>query len=503
MAGLAGERDDRRIFLTLDGLRGVAAVFVAMRHTSFFHGLGIHGGYLAVDLFFVLSGFVIAHAYEQRLAQGLSAGRFVAMRYLRLWPVYGLGAVLGLIAAVTHTLPGRDNMPLDDVARTAPFALAMLPGPHIKPMLYPVNSVAWSLALEIMINAIYAFAWRPLRDPRVLSGVLAVSAATLAAACWYYGKLDVGFMWTDVWGGLPRVVFSFTAGLAVYRLYRAATWRLKIPAWTTLAVLAPLLWIKVDEIVYPLICVVAIFPALVYAAATSRPSPRTAPLYAWLGAVSFPLYALHKPAGEMTTYAVRHLWPQAAHLGPWIGVPYLLALLGACALVERAYDRPVRRMLTGGLNHLAAITKMGRGAGETGMNADQLVGGDLRNPEPQLCMETCRQRTPVNDRGELVAARGSGAGRLAHARARRCERPAQFGQGEPAPGLLLHGNTGLQAVQQNLRGTVVEKVVGAGHALEADRAKRGNPIGQPFGRFDRREIVLIAVDDVNRRGHPA
>ena len=174
--------DDRRLFLALDGLRGVAAVFVAMRHTAFFHSLGIHGGFMAVDVFFELSGFVIAHAYEQRLAAGLSPARFMMMRYLRLWPVYALGAAIGLLAATLHALPGRDNLTQAQVWQTAPYALAMLPGPHIKSMLYPVNSVAWSLALELLINGVYAFAWKPLRDAKVLACVLTASFAALIGA---------------------------------------------------------------------------------------------------------------------------------------------------------------------------------------------------------------------------------------------------------------------------------------------------------------------------------
>ena len=356
---MAGERGDKRSFATLDGLRGVAALFVAMRHTSFFHGLNIHGGYLAVDLFFVLSGFVIAHAYERRLAQGLSPVRFLVMRYLRLWPVYGLGAVLGLIAAADHALPGHDNMPLRDVLRTAPFALAMLPGPHIKPMLYPVNSVAWSLALELLVNAVYAFTWRWLRDARVLAGVLAVSAAALVAACVGFGKLDIGFQWSDAIGGLPRVAFSFAAGLAVYRIYRtevwrAGAWRPRLPAWAPLALLVPLLWVKLDEIVYPLVCVLVVFPAMVLACASTEPSRRLAPAFAWLGAVSFPLYALHKPAGELVALTLHRIWPGGDQLGAWVGTPYLALLCLVCAAVERRYDGPVRRLLVAGVDDLAA-----------------------------------------------------------------------------------------------------------------------------------------------------
>ena len=354
---MAGERGDKRTFATLDGLRGVAALFVAMRHTVFFKSLGIHGGYMAVDLFFVLSGFVIAHAYQRRLEQGLSPGRFLVMRYLRLWPLYVLGAVLGLIAAATQSLSGHDNMPLADVARTAPFALAMLPGPHIRPALYPVDSVAWSLALELAVNAVYAFAWRRLADIRVLAVVLAASALALIGACIAYGKLDVGFQWSDAPGGFARVAFSFTAGLAAYRLHRAGLWSVKLPAWTLPAVLAPLLWVRLDEVVYPLACAIVIFPLMVLAAAQTEPSRRATPVFAWLGAISFPLYALHKPCADMAATFVRHNWPAGARLGPLIGVPYLMVVIGVCALAARYYDGPARRTLSAGLDNLIAVAR--------------------------------------------------------------------------------------------------------------------------------------------------
>lgn len=353
---MIAEREEKRVFTGLDGLRGVAAAFVAMRHISFFHNLGIHGGYLAVDLFFLLSGFVIAHAYERRLASGLSAKRFLALRYLRLWPVYVLGAALGLIAAYFQALPGRDNLTPLQLAHTAPFALLMLPGPHIKAMLYPVNSVAWSLALELLVNLAYAFLWRPLRDPRVLAAAIGASALWLIGAVVWFGKLDIGFLWTDAAGGLPRVAFSFTAGLALYKLYRARPWRSPLPAWAPLLVLPPLFWLHLDEIVWPLICVLIVFPVVVGLAAASEPGGRTARAFAWLGAVSYPLYALHKPAGELLTLWVRHVSPQDVRT-PWIGLAFLALALPACGLIERFYDRPIRGVLTRWMERVIGLVR--------------------------------------------------------------------------------------------------------------------------------------------------
>jgi peptidoglycan/LPS O-acetylase OafA/YrhL len=338
-----------RAFAALDGLRGLAAVFVAMRHTSFFHNFRLPGGYMAVDLFFVISGFVLAHAYEARLEAGLSPARFVLARYLRLWPVYGLGAILGLAAAWLHALSPRDAMTGVQVAETAPFALAMLPGPPIKPMLYPVNAVAWSLALELGINAVYAFAWRPLRRPAVLAGVLVVSGLALIGAVAWFGTLDVGFDWRSALGGLPRVCFSFAAGLAAYRLYRRGLAVRAVPAWVWVAALPAVMAIDLDAVIAPLVCVLVLFPALVFCAATAaQPGPRLGRVFLLLGAMSYPLYAIHKPAASLVAL---ELWRHARGLfvlpAPPIGAVYLLILIGLCLLIERFYDLPVRRRLAG------------------------------------------------------------------------------------------------------------------------------------------------------------
>ena len=104
-----GKRDfqeaQRRSFTTLDGLRGIAAIAVVARHAPFLWGE--HGptgalseSYLAVDFFFVLSGFVLAHAYGSRFQHGLSNAAFMRTRLLRLYPLYLLALVFssGVVA---------------------------------------------------------------------------------------------------------------------------------------------------------------------------------------------------------------------------------------------------------------------------------------------------------------------------------------------------------------------------------------------------------------------
>ncbi len=338
-------RGQGRVFRTLDGLRGVAAVFIAMRHTAFFRGLDGSGGYMAVDLFFGMSGFVIAHAYYDRFIEGLSAPRFLALRYLRLWPVYVLGALLGSIAMGLRVLPESANLTPTQIVQSIPCTLAMLPGPMVSSAIYPLAGVAWSLALELIANLGYGLWWRQLYRPVVLAATLAGSAVVLVISTLYYGRLDVGFNWASALGGLPRVAVSFLAGVAIFRVLGAKSWRLRVWPWAPLLVLPLLFWTRLDPIIYPLICVFVLFPILIFAAVSSEPGPRSARVFAWFGLISYPLYAMHGPVGAL----VVHILPVAllqSHWGLILGAPYLLALLTLCALVERCYDRPVRRALS-------------------------------------------------------------------------------------------------------------------------------------------------------------
>ncbi len=92
-------------FTVLDGLRGVAALCVVQTHTQdLLLGDTLPTAYLAVDLFFLLSGFVLAHAYEERLRQGMTLHRFMLARLVRLYPLYLAGIAIAVPLAVLDML---------------------------------------------------------------------------------------------------------------------------------------------------------------------------------------------------------------------------------------------------------------------------------------------------------------------------------------------------------------------------------------------------------------
>src|ERR1700679_45238 len=154
----------RRKYHTLDGIRGVAAIMVLVFHAgSYFGALGIQisksESYLAVDLFFVLSGFVIAEAYAKRLSKGPSAVDFMKIRVIRLYPLYLLGLLIGTVFILGHLRLGDNSLNQwsgSILAKDFLCALFMLPTPFSS-SLYPINLPSWSLLFELIVNGLYAF----------------------------------------------------------------------------------------------------------------------------------------------------------------------------------------------------------------------------------------------------------------------------------------------------------------------------------------------------------
>jgi peptidoglycan/LPS O-acetylase OafA/YrhL len=340
---------DRRMFYTIDGLRGMAALLVVMRHIVPLHGghLNFQSSYLAVELFFLFSGFVIAHAYDRRFAAGLGFWTFVKVRLIRLYPLYLLGFAIAVLTIPAARLAGLRTWPLDP--------LVILPGLVILPiwinfaggLLYPFNNPSWTLFFELIANFVYALVVKRLSN-RVLVGVVLVSAIFLAWTAFHFGNLDVGYNRKHFIGGFGRVFFSFFAGAAVYRLQAARPCPLRISPWILMIAAAFLLTNTIpkglDRELYDTACALVIFPVFAYLATAVEPGPRGQRLFVLGGAVSYALYLIHAPLGGVlnTVFVVA---------GKPKGSIALALAFVACAsviawLAETYYDAPVRRWLT-------------------------------------------------------------------------------------------------------------------------------------------------------------
>lgn len=340
-------------FAYLDAIRGIAAIFVLLRHAAPLLVIPFHRSYLAVDVFFLLSGFVIAHAYDDRLRGGtMSARSFMALRLIRLYPVYLLALVLSL--AVMAGMPWGADRPgaASDIVQATVLASLFLPARmEGYTALFPINSPCWSLFFELLVNLAYAAA-RPLLSDRVLlaiAGTAAAAAAVLASRC---GNLDLGYNWqpVSVGGGLARATFGFTTGLLVHRhrarlfaAVRALPW---LSPWMgvllAVAVLCSPALPRANWLA-DLACVFAILPVAVIVAASGHPAtPSLARLLVAIGVASYPIYVLHRPVINVVLLSM-HGVPAP---GPAIAGAAMVLLLFALALqVDRHYDVPLRRWL--------------------------------------------------------------------------------------------------------------------------------------------------------------
>jgi peptidoglycan/LPS O-acetylase OafA/YrhL len=338
----------------LDGLRGLAALLVVYHHQ---HLAGISdappAAYLAVDLFFLMSGFVIAHAYEGRLGDGMAPLYFMRLRLVRLYPLYILGSALGLgVALAFWRLSGMHPATPLELVRATASALAMLPYFDADPSLvaFPLNGPAWSLFFELGVNLVYA-AIAVRLSSRALAGVCVGCAVLLAVLAARAGNLNLGIQSLGFLGGAPRVAFSFFGGVLIYRLYRQgrAPRIGASPLWALVLGLALLCAPSCGAFAVPVALgeVLIGFPVVLWlAVGSTEPPDWLARGFALAGEASYPLYAIHGPIVVGLMMASRFWnWPLTqVRLEVAFALPLVLA--AAALWLSRAYDRPVRAFLT-------------------------------------------------------------------------------------------------------------------------------------------------------------
>jgi peptidoglycan/LPS O-acetylase OafA/YrhL len=338
-------------FVLLDGLRGIGACLILFGHSA-----SLWGGYyppigaVMVDLFFLLSGFVIAYAYEPRLRAGMGTLEFMQHRIVRLYPLYLLGAVFGLVLLTIFMI--REGKDLGVLGLQFLPALLGLPSPEIDGVtsIYPLNPPSWTLFFELCANLVYVLCFRWLRDTRALLALTAAFAVSLVVAVHAYGQIHIGMDWRHFFGGFARAGFGFFAGVLAFRLV-GSPMQAKRPASN---------WAFVLMVAIPMICLFPVpsdlriyaelfvviglgIPILLISQVIEPPSRYTA-LFLAGGRISYALYILHVPIAWLF---LNQEWRFDLYgLAPPVPGLLLLALMIVVAWVtEKYYDRPVRRAI--------------------------------------------------------------------------------------------------------------------------------------------------------------
>jgi peptidoglycan/LPS O-acetylase OafA/YrhL len=337
-------------FPILDGLRGTAAILVVIFHLleayfPVFANHPLHHGYLAVDFFFLLSGFVVGYAYDDRWGR-MTIKDFIKIRLIRLHPMVILGVAIGAIAFWFDPYTnGAQHTSWLKLIGSMLIGFTLLPSPDVRGWgeTHSLDGPCWSLLQEYIANLIYALFGRKMTKS-ILWILVIISGIVLTGVAVWRGDLATGWGYSSFWIAIVRMMFPFFGGLLLFRTGKF----IRIPkAYTVCSLLLLLLFIFPTYSFngfYEAGCVIIAFPIIVAAGAGGQISGRWAKLCAFSGAISYPIYIVHYPFIYIYTQwiAVRH--PAPAQIVPVAcGLLVFFVLLGWIAL--KAYDEPVRAWL--------------------------------------------------------------------------------------------------------------------------------------------------------------
>ena len=367
--------DSKPHYALLDGLRGVAALLVVWYHV--FEGFQFAGnkpvidfinhGYLAVDFFFILSGFVVGYAYDSRWGKTLTLGGFFRRRLIRLQPMVIMGAVIGAASFLISGMERWDGTHATLWLTFLAFVCGCLMLPALPGMprevrgngeMFPLNGPCWSLFFEYVGNIVYALFIRHL-STRLLA---VLSFALCCALAWFavtdqsgYGSIGVGWTVdrTNILGGMLRMLCPFTMGILMSRLFKPLR-QARGAFWTSAALLLIIFhipYIYSDGAlslngVFEAACIIAVFPLVVWYAASGKTTDiASTRICRFLGDISYPLYIVHYPLMyafymwliKTRQYTLYETWPAALAV---VAGSIILAWL--CL---KLYDMPVRKWL--------------------------------------------------------------------------------------------------------------------------------------------------------------
>lgn len=336
----------------LDGLRGGAALCVAVMHYQgwFASTHFLDFAYVAVDLFFVLSGVVIAMTYESRILVGMSFAQFLGNRFARLYPLFFLTMLVGLFHAYALVLAGKSEAGLwsrvSDAVSVVPNLL-MQPSLNAEgtQALFPFDGPAWSVFAEVWINLAFFF-WVQ-AGQRYLAPIVAIAAGSLIWLVLQRGSIDAGWGGAQIAFGLLRAVTGFFIGVWIYRhraLFANVLRHIPVEMVIFTIMLFPIL--AGGQSFSDLLIVLILIPLCVGCAMQGKSWLLENRLMQWLGMTSYSIYLWQSPYSLWFSSVARQGFnlDMGSHV-PLIGVVWLAGLLAVASLSYHYIEIPAQRSI--------------------------------------------------------------------------------------------------------------------------------------------------------------
>ncbi|MCD4487342.1 acyltransferase [Chromobacterium vaccinii] len=208
-------------FDSLDCVRGIAAIIVMLYHYGDHCNLHYFpGAWVSVDLFFILSGFVISHSYGRKILSGMNFLEFIKIRLIRLAPLYFIALLLGIFAALLTT-KGREN----EIYTLGVFGIFLIPSDsqmtwpfgldYVQGSLFPLNDPSWSLFFELFANIF--FFWYVSKFKHYSSITFVFLCFLLYIFLTFLTKqVNPGWSYDYMYVGFIRVFYTFFIGALIY-----------------------------------------------------------------------------------------------------------------------------------------------------------------------------------------------------------------------------------------------------------------------------------------------
>lgn len=363
--------DSKQHIKSLDGLRGYAALAVCIYHGTDIFGMKhlIPHAYLAVDLFFVLSGFVLFYRYHREMSgfdgANLDLWDYLAQRFARLYPLYLFATLIGIafywFMFIHHGNFGANFKSLWDMADNSIFLIPYLEPNITNPTkkIFPYAHQAWSIFWELILSFCFYFTirWGKIAE------IAIASAAILGVIITTYSIQDIDEGWRNIHFevGLFRAFAAFYLGVLIGRIYNLCSncnnglmphFMSVLSSMILVIIIYYFHFLRETKWVIELIVLYAVFPVLILSSALSSASVLSFFPFQFLGRISYSIYLLHGTATLIALWSMHNYdWFEGSVL---TGLLWLGIVVAFSFVTYRTIEVPMRQLLRKSLLNLAS-----------------------------------------------------------------------------------------------------------------------------------------------------